>query len=157
MKIVYMKDTIVLFLNKTYIQRIDFTNKEATEKYIKGLLFKLKDSYGLTFKGYYDINLHVDICYGVIIEIIKEELEYFDYFNNQVEINTKIINDSFLYEVTDIDQFENAKFKIYFYNNNFYLQVLDKQIDMGEVLEFTNRIIYGKEVCDVLKKALVVR
>ena len=55
MKVVYDDDKMVLFLNKLYIQRIDFTNKEATEKYIKGLLFKLKDNYDLNFSGYYNM------------------------------------------------------------------------------------------------------
>ena len=157
MKVVYDDDKMVLFLNKLYIQRIDFTNKEATEKYIKGLLFKLKDNYDLNFSGYYNINIYVDLNYGIIVEIIKEELEYLDYFGNQVEINTKVINDSFLYEVFDYDDFISNDFTIYSYKDKFYLRINNLIDNLGKVIELSNEIIYGYKIKEILRKAVVVR
>lgn len=156
MKVVMEDDLIILYLNKFLFKSIDFSDKEVLQKYIKGLLLKLQDNYSLEFKGYYDITLYVDRNYGVIIEICREELEYLDYFGEGIEINTRIIEDSFLYEVNDID-FSSCM--VYILGSNVYIRPKDSisNVSMGKIMEKTSRIIYGARRKEIVKRAKIVR
>ncbi len=143
MKVVIQDELIILYLNKLYIKNLNFSDKEMLQTYLRKLLLKLHTNYGLEINGYYDITIYIDQNYGVIMEVKKEELEYLDYFGKTLEINTKIINDSFLYEVSDVEYFN----KYHIFNNHLYIS-LDKpisNINMGRFLEKVIKIIYGKE------------
>lgn len=157
MKVVMDDDLIILYLNRFYIESIDFSDKESLQKYLKKLLLKLQDNYSLEFNGYYNITLYVDKNYGVIIEVKKEELEYLDYFGNSLEINTKILEDSFLYEVNDIDF--NDDYLVYILNDHVYIKFKKNisNVSMGFIIENVNRIIYGKESKRIIKRAKIVR
>lgn len=158
MKLITNGDMIVLYLNKMYIISLDFTDKEATEKYMKRLLTKISSKYDIEIDGYYVVNLYVDMNYGVVIEIIKEELEYLDYFSNQIEINTKVVEGSFLYEVYNVDFSLLKKFVVYKIKDKLYLRVKENlsDLEMGRVLEGAD-IIYGAEANEIIKKAKIVR
>lgn len=157
MKVVMDDDLIILYLNRFYIESIDFSDKESLQKYLKKLLLKLQDNYSLEFNGYYNITLYVDKNYGVIIEVKKEELEYLDYFGNSLEINTKILEDSFLYEVNDIEF--NDDYLVYILNDHVYIKFKKNisNVSMGFIIENVNRIIYGKETKRIIKRAKIVR
>lgn len=158
MKLITNGDMIVLYLNRMYISSLDFTDKEATEKYMKRLLMKISNKYDINIDGYYVVNLYVDMNYGVVIEIKKEELEYLDYFTNQIEINTKVTEGSFLYEIYNFDTSLLKKFIIYKIKDKLYLRVKDSisDLEMGKVLEGAE-IIYGAKANEIIKKAKVVR
>ena len=157
MKVVVKDNLLIIYLNKYYIKSLDFNSKENLQKYIKKLLLNLQNNYNIQFDGYYDISLYVDKNYGVIIEVKKEELEYFEYFKNGIEINTKIIEDSFLYEINDI--IKNNNFLTYVLKDKIYIKIKDQieNIKMGQILEKTKNIIYGKERKKIIKKARIVR
>jgi len=158
MKLITDGDTIVLYLNKMYISTLDFTDKEATERYMKRLLMKISSKYDIVFDGYYVINLYVDMNYGVVIEVVKEELEYLDYFGNQIEINTKVTQGSFLYEVSDYDDELFKKFTVYKIKDKFYLRSkkIISDLEMGQMLEQAE-IVYGRQADDIIRKAKIVR
>lgn len=158
MKLITDGDTIILYLNRMYIRSLDFTDKEATEKYMKRLLIKISHKYDIIFDGYYVVSLYVDMNYGVIIEVVKEELEYLDYFGNQIEINTKVVDGSFLYEVSDLNDDFTKKFIVYKIKDKFYLRLkkIISDLEMGQIIEQAE-IIYGKKANDIIKKAKVVR
>ena len=124
MKLITNGDMIILYLNKMYIRSLDFTDKEVTEKYMKRLLTKISNKYDIEIDGYYVVNLYVDMNYGVVIEIQKEELEYLDYFSNQIEINTKVVEGSFLYNIDNFDDSLLKKFIIYKIKDKFYHELL---------------------------------
>ena len=156
MKVVINDDFIVLCLNRFYIKSIDFNDKEILQNYIKKLLLKLQDKYSLEFIGYYNITIYVDKNYGVIIEVKKEQLEYLDYFGSTLEINTRILEDSFLYEVSSVDFSDN--YLIYTLNGKIYIRIkkIISNVQMGTILEKVNKIIYGKERKKITKKAKVL-
>ncbi len=158
MKLITNGDMIVLYLNRMYISSLDFTDKEATEKYMKRLLIKISNKYDINIDGYYVVNLYVDMNYGVVIEIVKEELEYLDYFANQIEINTKVTKGSFLYEVYNFDNSLLKKFIVYKIKDKLYLRVKDtiSDLEMGKLIENSN-IIYGNKANDIIRKAKIVR
>lgn len=158
MKLITDGDKLILYLNKMYIKSLDFSDKEATEKYMKRLFTKISNKYDIEINGYYMVNLYVDANYGVVIEIIKEELEYLDYFSNQIEINTKVIEGSFLYEIADFDKSLLKKFIIYKIKDKLYLRVKESisDLEMGKVLE-SAEIVYGTKANEIIRKAKVVR
>ncbi len=158
MKLVVNENKVILYLNKMYMQTLDFKNKEETEKYLKFLLNKLASRYDINFNGYYLVHIYIDMSYGVIIELTKEELEYLDYFNNQIEMNTKITHGSFLYEVHNLDDKVFTKFYVYKLKDKLYLRIKKELSDfeMAEVIENAN-IIYGKKADTIIRKAHLVR
>lgn len=159
MKLVYEDDKLILYLNKMYIHSLDFSDKEMVQKYMKRLFLKVSSRYDIEFDGYYIVKLYVDMNYGVIIEVIKEELEYLDYFSNQIEMNTEVIHGSFLYEISNIsEQHSLEKFVIYKFNDKLYIRVQSQVSDMqmGSVLEHA-KIIYGTDADNIIKKGKIVR
>ena len=158
MKLVTDGDKVILYLNKMYIQSLDFKDKEVAEKYLKVLLNKLSLKYDMNFNGYYLVHIYIDMSYGVIIEAKKEDLEYLDYFNNQIELNTKIIHGSFLYEISDLNSDYFNNFYVYKLKDKLYLRTKQEVSDfeMGTIIEKA-RIIYGKEADKIIRKAYLVR
>ena len=98
------------------------------------------------------------MSYGVIIEAKKEDLEYLDYFNNQIELNTKITHGSFLYEISDLNSDYFNNFYVYKLKDKLYLRTKQEVSDfeMGMIIEKA-RIIYGKEADKIIRKAYLVR
>ena len=149
MKIIINDDiTIIIFLNKEYL-KIDFNNIDELEDYFKDLFLTLKNIYKIKLNGFYYIEVFVDKNYGVILELEKEELEYIDYYDNQVDMRVTVNDSEFMYLINDYDL--NDIMEIYSFQNNLYGK-LKKQINsikMGEILE-KGKIIY-KDYDKILK------
>lgn len=156
MKIVCDGDTVSLYMNNIYIKNLDFSDKIFLESYLKNTLKILDNKYNLKFDGYYDVNLYIDQNYGVIIDVIKERLEYFDYFSNQIQLNINVIEDCFLYELLDIPFHFMDNLKFYKFFDKIYVKIKG-QIDnflVGNLFELSN-VIYGEEknkILNFLKK-----
>ena len=157
MKIIFDNGHLTIFLNNLYLKDINLNKKEVIEKFLNELTNKLKFYYDITLKGFINVWLYLDKNYGLVIKIEKEELEYFDY-NEALDMNIKIKEVSFLYELKEVlnKPFLN-KFIIYKYRDNFYLKPKQKlsDIDMGILLENT-KIIY-KNVDRILKSEVIGR
>ncbi len=161
MKLVMHKDNIIVFLNKTYIQNIDLTDKSSVEKYLGKLILQIKRKYDIELYGYYNITLYVDMNYGIIINIKKEELEYLDYFNNELEMNIEVIEDSFLYQIEDIfslDKYILNKFEIYKNKEKLFLKAKENisDIELGLILE-NAKMMYGKKAKEIILKSQIVK
>ena len=129
-------DSIKIYLNKLYLKKIDINDKFAIKKIINSFVRK----YDIDISGFIDVKIHVDKNYGIIIEINKE-LDYFDYFKDELEMNIEIIDDVFLYE-TDYLEFKNCG-NFYKFNDMFYLCVNKiNDFKLGKLIE-NSKIIYG--------------
>ena len=137
MKVTMNDQCIVIYLNKYIFKDIDLNNKEVLQKYIKGLLLKIQDNYFLKFTGYYNITLYVDKNYGIIMEIEKDELEYLNYFSTSL----------------------NCNYIVYVLDDKIYIKLKNSisNIMMGSMIEKVNKIIYGKEKKEIVKRAKIVR
>ncbi|MEG1647719.1 MAG: hypothetical protein RR325_03030 [Bacilli bacterium] len=162
MKIVNKDEfSFIVFLNKFYIDKINFNNKIVLEDYFKNLFLRLKENYKIDMIGYYNIFIYIDDNYGIILEIIKEDIECFDYFGSQIDMQiSKPSREHFLYQVKDlfcINQKLLNKFVIYKMQDDFYLKVKTKltNIEFGNILELTD-IIYGENCINILKKGHLV-
>ena len=158
MKVV-VKDKVIVYINKEQFKNLDFKNKNILNNYIKKLIIKLKNDYYLEFTGYYNIMLYIDNNYGIIIEMKKEELEYLDYFTKGLEININTKEDSFLYEIANLNKDILNNSAIYTYNEKIYAKISSEinSIQLGKILENTNEILYGNKKNRIIKKIKQVK
>lgn len=146
MSIKYISDNILdIYLKKELIQNIDFKNKDTLEDYLKKLFKTLKDKYNIKIEGYYEIDVYLDNNYGAILNLNREDFDYYDYFKNQVDMKISIIDNEFLYEVEDIPKSLLNKVSVIIENNKIYLKINKKlkDIEMMKLLE-NSKIIYNK-------------
>lgn len=147
---------IIIYLQNNKIKELDFTDKNDLQEYFKELFINLKNNYNININGYYYINVFKDKYYGLILEMNKEEIDYMEYLDGQVDMNIVIDNsDTFLYEMSDYFNIDNSiinNINIYKYNSKIYVELTNKisNINMAKVLEFSN-IVYGDK-CKKIKK-----
>ncbi len=159
MKLTVLGEKIIIYLNTTYTHTLNFDDKENIHNFLKQFFKKLNKKYNLELDGYYNITLYTDKYYGVIIEVTKEELEYFDYFTNQIEMNIKVVQDTFLYQINNIRTNFKEKMNMYKVYDKIYLKakVPLTSIEMGALLE-TSKIIYGpkaKNISKTMKEVII--
>ncbi len=147
-------ENITIYLNKQYIKNIDLKDREKAEK----LIYKINQKYNIELYGYYETKIYIDKNYGIIIDIKKEELEYMDYFNESLEMNIEIIEDSFLYKIEDIFSIKKTdKFILRKYEDNIYLEAESiSDIEIGIILE-NAQIIYGKEANTIKNRSKIIK
>ena len=135
--------TLDIYIKKELIDNIDFNNKDDLEKYLKRLFKILKNKYDITIEGFYDITVYVDKYYGVIFHLDKEDIEYYDYYKNQVDMRIITIDTEFLYLVEDIPNSLLNKVSVKINNNNVYLKLKEQlnKLEMMKLLEIS-KIVY---------------
>ncbi len=146
-------DKIIVYLKKELIGSIDFSDMDNLENYFKNIFLKLKNIYEIELKGYYNINVYIDKIYGIVLELIQENIEYGEYLN-QIEMRIIPINTTFLYLIDDLIKIENTN--LYYYKNNIYLSCNEniskndyiKVMDHAKIVynNTDNIINYGKHI-----------
>ena len=121
-------------------QVIDICNqvkvKELTKEIIKKINKKNK-LYGLTY-----LEIYQDINYGTIIKVKNDKTIY--YKKDEIEIKIIIHTDTpLLYKIDYFDIKKDYKNKIYYYKNNFYLE-LENKINKDKYLKLleVSEVIY---------------
>ena len=148
MKVEVISNGYIIYLNQFNLIDIDFKNMDILEDSFKNLLKKLNNYYHIDINGYYNINVYIDSYYGAILQIEKESLDYYDYFESDtIAMRIKKIDADFLYEVEDFlfaKDFLN-KFKLITKNNHIYLKIID-DLSYKEYLLLTemSKIVYDK-------------
>lgn len=155
MRISIIDNDILIYINNNLIN-IDFEDLDTTKEYFKELFLKIKDK--VEINGFYFVNVYKDDLYGIVIELTKEEMDYLDYYTDEVDMHITLNENTFLYEIEDI--FLNKEIiknsKIIYYNKKIYLKLknnIDENIK-GYLYEFSNLVYkdtnnilnYGKEL-----------
>lgn len=139
---------VITSIDKTII----YTYKKETEdinSYVKKLILILKKRYGISMRGFYQINVFKNSNIGMIIEIINEE--NIDYFDDFVDLKIKIHENCDACFVFD-DYFFDEKIDIKKCNNKYYLDIDELSYkDFLLMTEFCN-YIYGSELEDIKSK-----
>lgn len=151
---------MVIYLNFFNKENEPFKNIDDLEENFKNLFLRLKTYYNMDIRGYYEIQVYYDKMYGLILEIEKEDIEYIDYFNNQIDMKIISNNTTFLYQIPDyfmINKDIYNKINIYKYKNNLYLEIKDdlKNKDFINILEHS-KIIY-KDTSEIRKKGNIIK
>ncbi len=152
MKISVNDDDIIIYLNKYYTKQVDFLDLTSLEEYINDLFLTLKNCYNLKISGYYNIDVYIDINYGVIVTMKHDDLEYYDYLIDQIDTQVTIHNNvNFLYKIADFfgakSCLTNIDYSLYKYDNELYIKLNDKidNISFGNLLEYSTEICYDIE------------
>ena len=133
-----------IYIKKYLIEKIDFSIKEEIEKYLKKLFKTLSNKYNLKIEGFYNITVYIDKFYGIVLHLEKEELDYYEYYKNQVDMRLLTIHTEFMYEVDYIPFNILNKVKISNKNKNIYLTLKEEltDLEMMELLE-NSKIVYN--------------
>ena len=152
MKVRNNDDEITIYLNDYYAEKFDFSSIDLLEDTLNDLFIKLKKIYNIKLNGYYNIDIYVDNNYGAIIYMKKEEIEYYDYFKDQIDTQIIIHSDSnFLYRIADfceIKDYLKVNYSLYKYNNELYIRLNDKL----DKINFINMLEYCTEICYDIEK-----
>lgn len=152
MKMILDEEHMTIYLSKMYLETIDFEDQEELEAYFRGLFSKLQKVYQLDIGGYYNIDVYTDSNYGAILEIEKEELDYLDYYDHQIDMRIVLHPISFLYQLKEYEKFNPQKYETIYYHNYWYIHPKGQlsNIEIGELLEHTT--IYYQNNHDVILK-----
>lgn len=156
------ENTIIVFLNKLKVKEKLLLSNNYLENYFRSLFQQLKNNYQINISGYYHITLYQDSIYGVIMYIEKEFTDYFDYFDNQVDMKIDIAKDSvILYELDNFSILSKQDYdflNIYYYDNKIYIKPkkVITQMQLGKVIENCN-IVYGDLCKQILKKGKLIK
>lgn len=144
------KDSYRIFVNKLYIKDVNLDEKEAIILAVKDIIQKLKQK--LKLRGFYKVKVFPNKNIGLFIEIIQlEDLE----FSNNLDLRVIVYFDEKFYFETE-DYFTIQKYdNVMFLDDKFYCLIDDSFDDMFEIVEF-GRLIYGKEVINLLNKGTVL-
>ena len=144
MNIKFIDELILdIYIKRELIDNIDFNNKTDLEKYLKKLFKILKNKYDIVIEGFYDITVYIDKYYGVVIHLEKDDVEYYDYFKNQVDMRIITIDTDFLYLVDDIPQNLLNKVDVIIIDKNIYLKIKENlsKVEMMKLLEISKVVV----------------
>jgi len=150
MKIDVRDNNLIVFLNKKMVSNVDFFNKSELEDYFRSLFLKLNSDYDFDMSGSYSIDVFIDKNYGVVLEIEKDDIDYFDYYDNVIDMKITISKYSdFIYKLEGNigNLFEFCD--IYLFNGDIYVDPVNIDfLNLGFLIE-NSEIIYGKKCLDI--------
>ena len=147
------KEKITIFINKCLLDGVNLNEKKEVEQYLKKLFRRLNEYYNVTINGYYDVDLYIDNFYGIVLDLKKDDISYYDYYENYVDMRIVYHQTDFLYEV---DNFWNSdKVDNYIYDGKIYAKVINKT-GVNEMLELIEHsTIAYKDTGSILTKAKI--
>lgn len=150
------EDNIIVFLNKLKTKEKILLSNNFLEQYFRNLFQNIKKKYHIDINGYYTVTLYQDSLYGVIVDIKKDLVDYFDYYENHVDMKIDISkNTTFLYKMDNLSLLSEKLYpyiNVYIYRNNIYVKPKKNidQISLGSIIE-NSTIIYDNLCDDILK------
>ena len=143
-------DNIIVFLNKLYIKKLGFSTDNNLDDNFKNLFKIISEQYDIDIVGYYDIKLYQDNIYGYILNIKREDIDFYNYYDDHIDMKISIIkNGRFLFLLDQNSVINDRILKyVYLIKNGGNIYLLPKktinQYDLGYVIENT-KIVYGNE------------
>ena len=90
--------------------------------------------YDISLHGYYNITLYCDHYYGLVIRLNKEEIDYYNYFDKEIDMRIVIEKTNhFLYRLDDyfgLPAELRKKVMVYYYQNHFYVKLQTELTDI---------------------------
>ena len=155
MKINIISDIEYIIYLYNLTSDFEFNNEENIEKFLRQLFIKLKNFYNITIEGYFDVDVYIDDYYGMVLDLKKEIFEYYDYFDNQVEMKIVINKCKFLFLVDYFD-FDKNKYDVYKYLDKIYLlpKIKINKSEMSLLMEMSTLIFNSNEIFNNGKKII---
>lgn len=150
-------DNFIVFLNKLYLNNNQFELKKDFEIYFKNLFKVLNKFYNIEIVGYYDIKIYCDKIYGYVLDIKKEKIDFYDYYDDHIDMRITINNNQkFVFKINDNSVLDESTLKCSYLiqeKKNIYLipKKTINQYSLGNIIE-NSVIIYGYLAEDIIKK-----
>ena len=150
-------DNLIVFLNKIYINKYKLSIKDNLEDYFRNLFKILSDYYNIEIRGYYNIKIYEDNIYGFIIDIKREEIDFYNYYDDHIDMKINIIkNNKFIFQIDDCSLIEHNILKyirLLKEHKNLYFvpKKTINQYGLGYIEE-NCKIIYGKKAHEILDR-----
>ena len=124
----------VIKIFKEHLNEIDIYDRDSIILLFKKILSKLRKKYDIC--GLFNIKVYINDDYGMIMEI-NNVYKY----NDEIDIKIKFnIDWLFLYEVNELD---NNKGNIYYYNDKYYSDSFDDSLDSYVIYKNSFDIVYN--------------
>lgn len=150
MKIMFLGDNFIIYKLKN---NIDSLSKEEIENNIKKILNFIKKKYLKDISGFYNVTLYINNKYGLILEVNKEN--EFDFFPDIIDIKLSLKEDIPMYLKLE-DYFLIKDYEVYYYNNNFYVDINNiSDLDIIKLSDYYS-IIYGDSLNKIKGKFKLV-
>ena len=151
LKVIDENNFILFIIDKNVVPKLEEDN---ITNYLKKTFVKLKKMFNIEVYGYYDVVIYLDEYYGMIIKLIREELEYLSYYGKQIEMKIIISDNQVLYKIDniyDIDKRIIEKCNVLLDFNQIFLELKENInfILLGNLIE-NSEIIF--ENTDEIKK-----
>ena len=150
-------DNLIVFLNSFCVEKYKFSIKDNLEDSFRKFLKRLNNYYNIETNGYYDIKIYQDNIYGFILDIKKEDIDFYGYYDDHIDIKISILKDNkFVFKIDDYSLVNKGVLKYcYLLKQNKSLYFVPKQTinqyHLGYVVE-NCKIIYGTDANEILNK-----
>lgn len=122
-----------VFINKCYVDNVDYDDKKSISDFVKTFIFRYRNKMNLN--GFYKVKVYSNKYVGLFLEIFcLEENEY----PNTLDLRILVYLNHDVYYLSDDYFIVNNFSEIYYSENKFYCLV-DKEVDVS-ILEFGNFI-----------------
>lgn len=151
------EDNFIVFLNNLYINNHKLQLNANFEECFKLLFKTLSNSYNIDISGYYDIKIYCDKLYGYILNIKREDLDFYDYYDEQIDMKISINEDQkFLFKLKDTSVLNKIILEYcYLFKDEKHVYILPKktinQQLLGNIIE-NSEIIYGCAAQNILMR-----
>lgn len=136
------KMKVVKSLNKIIVYLYHYDKNTNITLIVTKVLNDLNKYYNVLFIDNYNLTLYINKYYGIILEIDEDNNNTYD---DIIRVKLNVLNNSlFLYEVDD--PLDYMDYEIYYYDNNFYVNV--KKLDINLIENST--LIYGDSVYKII-------
>ena len=142
MKTIIKNENLTIYIYKYEIKE-NLLDKQALENYIKKIIINIKKRYIKNINGFFTANVYYNDKYGMILDIIKED--ELDFFKDILDIKVSINYESDIF-LSFEDYFLVKNKKIYYKDQNYYININD--LEDKEILKLSefSKIIYGEEL-----------
>ena len=122
-----------VFIDKCYVDNVDYDDKKSISDFVKTFIFRYRNKMNLN--GFYKVKVYSNKYVGLFLEIFcLEENEY----PNTLDLRILVYLNHDVYYLSDDYFIVNNFSEIYYSENKFYCLV-DKEVDVS-ILEFGNFI-----------------
>ena len=152
------EDNFIVFLNKMYLKSNKLELKKDIENYFKCLFKKLNEFYNMEMSGYYDIKIYCDKIYGYVLDIKKEEIDLYDYYDDHINMKIEIIDgQKFVFRIHDMSVLDKLILNychLLKLKDDLYLlpKKTINQYILGRIIE-NSSLIYGEISEKIISKA----
>ena len=141
LKIKVDNDKYIIYLRNPNI-RFDIEDEEDIKDKIKDIVLNIKNKRNISICGFYKVKVYQNNKYGMILEMEKED--DIEFLRDFCDLKVVFFNNSKML-LKFGDYFLIEKNNVYYYDNNFYIDIDDLTDKEVTILSEFSEVIYGEK------------